>query len=78
MDMATIGWIALGWFGLALLLSVVIGGFIRKVNETPSENDLAVAASKQKVVRYLRNHKTSKARSSSGTHVNAIDKHAIS
>jgi hypothetical protein len=62
MELATIGWIALGWFVMAIALSLAIGSFIRKVNETPGEDDLVFAASKQKVMRYMRNHKATKTR----------------
>ena len=54
MDVGTVGWIALGWFAVALVLSLALGGFLRKVSETPGENDLAVVASRQKVMRFMR------------------------
>ena len=57
MDLGIVGWIALGWFAVALVLSLALGGFLRKVNETPGENDLAVAVSKQKVMRFMRDLK---------------------
>ncbi len=67
MDMGTVGWIALGWFAVALVLSLALGGFLRKVNETPGEDDLAVAASRQKVMRYMRGSKPTNARASTMT-----------
>jgi len=63
MDMGTVGWIALGWFAVALALSLALGGFLRKVNETPGEEDFAVAASRQKVMRFMRGQKPANARS---------------
>jgi len=57
MDMGTVGWIALGWFAVALVLSVVLGGFLRKTNETPGDEELAVDVSRQKVMRYMRGRK---------------------
>ena len=62
MDMGTVGWIALGWFATALVLSLALGGFLRKVSETPGEEDLAIAASRQKVMRYMRTLKSVKVR----------------
>lgn len=62
MDVGTIGWIALGWFAVALVISLALGGFLRKVNETPGEEDLTVAASRQKVMRYMRGRKPANAR----------------
>ena len=63
MDMATVGWIALGWFSIALVLSLALGGFLHKVNVAPDEDDLAIAASRQKVMRYMRGRKPAIARS---------------
>ena len=60
MDMGTVGWVVLGWFAVALVLSLALGGFLRKVNETPDEDDLA-AASRQKVMRYMRGRKLTNA-----------------
>jgi hypothetical protein len=57
MDLGIVGWIALGWFSVAVVLSLALGGFLRKVNETPGENELAVAVSKQKVMRFMRDLK---------------------
>jgi hypothetical protein len=57
MDLATVGWIALGWFAVALVLSLALGGFLRKVNTTVDQEGLAVAASRQKVMRYMRGRK---------------------
>ena len=65
MDVGIVGWIVLGWFAVALVLSLALGGFLRKVNETPGEEDLAVAASRQQVMRYMRGKKPANAR----THV---------
>jgi len=62
MELATVGWIALGWFTVALVLSLVLGGFLRKVSETPSEYDLVAAAPKQQVMRFMRGRKRTNAR----------------
>jgi hypothetical protein len=67
MDLATVGWIALGWFSVALVLSLVLGGFLRKVNETLGEEDLAVAASRQKAMRFMRGRKPANARGNAAT-----------
>jgi len=77
MDMATIGWIALGWFVSAVVLSLAIGSFIRKVNETPGEDDLAFAVSKKKVMRYMRRHRSMQTRCDAvDSRVNVIGKRA--
>jgi hypothetical protein len=57
MDMETVGWITLGWFAVALVVSLALGIFLRKVNETPGEEDFAIAASKRQVMRYMRGKK---------------------
>jgi hypothetical protein len=62
MDLGIVGWIALGWFAVALVLSLALGGFLRKVNETPGENDLAVTVSQQKVMRFMRDLKPANVR----------------
>jgi hypothetical protein len=62
MDLGIVGWIALGWFAVALVLSLALGGFLRKVNETPGENDLAVTVSQQKVMRFMRDLKPTNVR----------------
>jgi len=67
MDLATVGWIVLGWFTAALVLSLVLGGFLRKVGETPNEDDLVVAASKQQVMRFMRGRKRTSTRGNAAT-----------
>jgi len=62
MDVGTIGWIALGWFAVALVISLILGNFLRKVSEAPGEDEFAVAASRQKVMRYMRGRKLTIAR----------------
>lgn len=62
MDVGTIGWIALGWFAVALAISLILGNFLRKVSETPGEDEFALAASRQKVMRYMRGRKLTIAR----------------
>jgi hypothetical protein len=57
MDMETVGWLVLGWFTVALVISLVLGGFLRKVNTTLNQDDLDVVASRQKVMRYMRGRK---------------------
>lgn len=74
MDMGTVGWIALGWFTIALVLSLALGGFLHKVNETPDEDDLAIAASRQKVMRYMRGRKPANARGDAVHQVRELDK----
>jgi len=56
MDMGTVGWIVLGWFSVALVLSLVLGGFLRKVNEALGEEDIAASTSRQKGMRFMRSH----------------------
>ena len=65
MDLGTVGWFALGWFAVALVTSLALGSILRKVNETPDEEDLAVTVSRQNVVRYMRGRKTANARAQS-------------
>ena len=62
MGMETAGWIALGWFAVALVTSLILGGFLRKVSEAPGEDEFATAASRQKVMRYMRNRKLANVR----------------
>lgn len=50
MDMVTVGWIAVGWFTLAMLVSLVLGSIFRQVNAPLNEADVAVVAERQKVV----------------------------
>jgi len=52
MDMATVGWIVLGWFAVALVVSLALGGVLRQAHIT--DDDLVEAASKRKVMRYMR------------------------
>lgn len=67
MDMGTVGWIALGWFTAALVMSVALGGFLRKASKTPDEDSFAVAASNQEVMRYMRSQKSTNARANTVT-----------
>ena len=52
MDMATVGWIVLGWFAAAFIVSLALGGILRQAHVT--DDDLVMAASKRKVMRYMR------------------------
>lgn len=52
MDMATVGWIVLGWFAVAFVMSLALGGVLRQAHVT--NDDLVAAASKRKVMRYMR------------------------
>lgn len=52
MEMATVGWVAIGWFAVALIVSLGLGRILRQANVT--DDDLAMAASKRKVMRYMR------------------------
>jgi len=52
MDMATVGWIAMGWLAVAFIVSLALGGILRQAHVT--DDDLVVAASKRKVMRYMR------------------------
>ena len=52
MDMATIGWVVLGWFTIAFVASLGLGKVLRQSHVT--DDNLAVAASKRKVMRYMR------------------------
>lgn len=55
MDMEMAGWIAIGWFVVALVVSVALGGVLRQVNSGPDEDDLASAMAKRKGMRFMRN-----------------------
>ena len=50
MDLVTVGWIAVGWFTLAVLVSLVLGSIFRQVNAPLNEADVAVVAERHKVV----------------------------
>jgi hypothetical protein len=54
MELGTVGWVVLGWFAVALIISFALGGFLRQSGVNMDEEDLAEGISKQKVVRYLR------------------------
>lgn len=54
MDMEMVGWIAIGWFAVALVVSIALGGFLGQVNASPDENDLATAMAKRKGMRFMR------------------------
>ena len=76
MDMGTVGWIALGWFAVALVISLALGGFLRKVSETPGEEDLALETSKQQVIRYMRGKKPANTRTNAAPRIRALGKRA--
>jgi len=61
MDMGTVGWIAIGWFAVALVMSLALGSFLRKANEISGDDDFALAASKGKIT-YMRGRKPASAR----------------
>ena len=61
MDVGTVGWIALGWISAALVISLVLGSFLRKASEATGEEDFAVTAPEPQVVRFLRGRKTANA-----------------
>jgi len=50
MDLVTVGWIAVGWFALAVLVSLALGSIFRQVNAPLNDADVAVVAESQKVV----------------------------
>ena len=62
MDMVTVGWIAVGWFTLAVLVSFVLGSIFRQVNTPQNEADVAVVAESQKVVHLRYRNPTLKTR----------------
>jgi hypothetical protein len=57
MDLVTVGWIALGWFAVALIISFALGGFLRQTSVNMGETDLADGISKTKALRYIRGGK---------------------
>lgn len=54
MEMGTIGWIALAWFTIALVVSIALGAFLGQVTGTIGEADLVSAAAKSKGMRFMR------------------------
>lgn len=66
MDIGTIGWIAVAWFGIALVVSIALGAFLGQVTGTMGEADLASAAVKRKGMRFMR---TSAAKSVSARNI---------
>lgn len=50
MDLVTVGWIAVGWFTLSVLASLVLGSIFRQVNAPLNEAEVSVVAERQKVV----------------------------
>lgn len=57
MDLVTVGWIALGWFAVALVVSLALGGFLRKASIVLDEDELALVSTRQKAMRFMRGHK---------------------
>ena len=55
--MEIIGWIVLGWFAVAFIVSYVFGGFLRHAGASVTEEDLAESISTQQVLRYMRTRK---------------------
>lgn len=53
--------VMVGWFMLAVLVSLVLGGIFRQVNAPLNEADVAVVAERQKVV-HLRYRKPAQKR----------------
>lgn len=54
MDMGTIGWFVIAWCGVALVVSMALGAFLSQVDATMGETDLATAAERRKVMRFMR------------------------
>ena len=52
MDMVMVGWIVTGWFAVAVVVSLALGGILRQAHV--GDDDLVAAASKRKVMRYMR------------------------
>jgi hypothetical protein len=57
MDLGTVGWLVLGWFAVALIISFALGGFLRQTSVNMGETDLAEGITKTQVVRYMRGRK---------------------
>ncbi len=77
MDMGMVGWVVLGWFAVALVFSLALGGFLRKVNETLGEEDLAITASRQKGMRFMRGRSSTNACGKApASRVRVLDKRA--
>ena len=58
--METLGWIVIGWFAVALVVSLALGGFLREVNAAADETELEQVTSRRQVLRYMRTHKPAK------------------
>lgn len=54
MDMEMVGWFAIGWFAVALVVSLALGALLSQVNAGPGEDDLASAMAKRKGMRFMR------------------------
>lgn len=54
MNMEMVGWIAIGWFAVAFVVSIALGGFLSQVNAGPDEDELASAMEKRKGMRFMR------------------------
>jgi hypothetical protein len=59
-DMETLGWIVIGWFAVALVVSLALGGFLHGVNAAADEAELEQVTSRRQVLRYMRTHKPAK------------------
>jgi hypothetical protein len=57
MELGTVGWLVLGWFAVALIISFALGGFLRQTSVNMGETDLADGITNTKVLRYMRGRK---------------------
>ena len=72
MDIGAIGLFALGWLAVAVVVSLMLGTFLRRAHTTTSEQDVEVMAERQRVVRYMRKPRAKPSRATAAEAV-AID-----
>lgn len=58
MDIGAIGLFALGWLVVAVVVSLMLGTFLRRAHATTSEQDVEVMTERQRVLRYMRKPRT--------------------
>lgn len=77
MDIGAIGLFALGWLVVAVVVSLMLGAFLRRAHATTSDHDVEVMAERQRVVRYMRKPRTKATRSTVAETVTIDDEQII-
>lgn len=57
MDLATIGWIVMGWVIVSMAVALVVGRVFRHTTVDVDERNLHAVLTRRRVLRYLRDRK---------------------